>query len=128
MPGTNHQSQGVQQLLTAEKRAAEKVAEARKRKYIFFDVKSVSPTGVIRTDNENAIGTITVATISRPWILTQQTSLLQKKYLKNHSKLKARKYATIQTQFELVYFRNTWADPSLFFSLNNLVIEAYHLC
>lgn len=27
------QTQGIQQLLTAEKRAAEKVAEARKRKY-----------------------------------------------------------------------------------------------
>lgn len=29
------QTQGIQQLLTAEKRAAEKVAEARKRKYKF---------------------------------------------------------------------------------------------
>lgn len=29
------QTQGIQQLLTAEKRAAEKVAEARKRNYIF---------------------------------------------------------------------------------------------
>lgn len=31
-----HQTQGIQQLLTAEKRAAEKVAEARKRKLMFF--------------------------------------------------------------------------------------------
>lgn len=30
------QTQGIQQLLAAEKRAAEKVAEARKRKFIFL--------------------------------------------------------------------------------------------
>lgn len=30
------QTQGIQQLLTAEKRAAEKVAEARKRNYPFI--------------------------------------------------------------------------------------------
>lgn len=30
------QTQGIQQLLTAEKRAAEKVAEARKRNYLTF--------------------------------------------------------------------------------------------
>lgn len=30
------QTQGIQQLLTAEKRAAEKVAEARKRNYSFI--------------------------------------------------------------------------------------------
>lgn len=29
------QTQGIQQLLAAEKKAAEKVAEARKREYIF---------------------------------------------------------------------------------------------
>lgn len=30
------QTQGIQQLLTAEKRAAEKVAEARKRNYLLI--------------------------------------------------------------------------------------------
>lgn len=30
------QTQGIQQLLAAEKRAAEKVGEARKRNYTFF--------------------------------------------------------------------------------------------
>lgn len=30
------QTQGIQQLLAAEKRAAEKVSEARKRKFIIF--------------------------------------------------------------------------------------------
>lgn len=33
LPGMASQSQGIQQLLQAEKRAAEKVAEARKREY-----------------------------------------------------------------------------------------------
>lgn len=32
------QTQGIQQLLAAEKRAAEKVAEARKRKFIFLQL------------------------------------------------------------------------------------------
>lgn len=32
-PHNHNQTQGIQQLLTAEKRAAEKVSEARKRKY-----------------------------------------------------------------------------------------------
>lgn len=37
------QTQGIQQLLTAEKRAAEKVAEARKRNYlILFSFHSFS--------------------------------------------------------------------------------------
>lgn len=40
------QTQGIQQLLTAEKRAAEKVAEARKSKFYFF-FKIFSPNSFV---------------------------------------------------------------------------------
>lgn len=40
------QTQGIQQLLAAEKRAAEKVAEARKRKLYFYFEKSHSPISI----------------------------------------------------------------------------------
>ena len=33
------QTQGIQQLLAAEKRAAEKVAEAKKRKYLVYNLR-----------------------------------------------------------------------------------------
>ena len=36
------QTQGIQQLLAAEKRAAEKVSDARKRKFPFLFVQKIS--------------------------------------------------------------------------------------
>lgn len=38
------QTQGIQQLLAAEKRAAEKVAEARKREFFFLTVVTHYPS------------------------------------------------------------------------------------
>lgn len=43
------QTQGIQQLLAAEKRAAEKVAEARKREFLFKHYKSCSNTNMFLT-------------------------------------------------------------------------------
>lgn len=43
------QTQGIQQLLTAEKRAAEKVAEARKSEYENFLFVRSSPRKIINT-------------------------------------------------------------------------------
>lgn len=41
-------TQGIQQLLTAEKKAAEKVGEARKRKYFFPKTKTVLRDRIVK--------------------------------------------------------------------------------